>query len=334
MPRLPERLRRATVTSTLCLVWAIHPSPAIGDPPSSTTEASSTKASPAAKTEPIERVAMIGASGTAGFNAYFWRIDDGKTVRDSTTLARILRGASEETLVVSDLGTAQFFMNPAGIGRMAVDRAIASRPDLVVGIDFLFWFCYGSVGPDARRMRTIEDRLKMLDHGLSMVQEITDRGIPLLIGDVPDMSAAEGRILTPGQVPDAETRRRLNERILSWAANRPEVEVFSLDRLQRQLDSDDPIEVAGTTLDERERSWMLQPDRLHPTVGGLLVIMDAIVEQARAHPMLVGRIPAIETDYTANLTRITGFPSMLDQIPIDREQRRSESRPPRTERPE
>ena len=329
MHRLPRHLRRAVVASLLfCLSGAIPATAAIADPPSS-PEAIAT-----AKTEPIERVAMIGASGTAGFGAYFWRIDDGQAVRDSTTLAKILRAASEKALVVSDLGTAQFFMNPAGIGRMEVDRAIASRPDLVVGIDFLFWFCYGTVGPDARRIRTIEDRLKMLDHGLSMIEEITDQGIPLLIGDVPDMSAAEGKILAPGQVPDAETRRRLNERILAWAAKRPEVEVFSLDRLQKLLDSDDPIEVAGKTLDERERSWMLQPDRLHPTVGGLVVIVEAIVEQARTHPLLAGRMPAIETDYATNLSRVTGFPSMLDQIPIDREQRRGESRPAETERPD
>ena len=284
------------------------------------------------KSGPIERVAMIGASGTAGFGAYFWRIDDGRPVRDSSTLAGILRGASNETLVVSDLGTSQFFMNPAGIGRMAVDRAIASRPDLVVGIDFLFWFCYGTVGPEARRMRTLEDRLEMLDHGIAMLEEIVERGIPLLIGDVPDMSAARGKVLAPSQVPDAESRRRLNRRILDWAAKHPEVEVFSLDRLQRLLDSDEPIVVSGTTIDERERPMMLQPDRLHPTVGGLVVIMDEIVQQARAHPLLTDRIPAIETDYATNLRRITGFPSLLDQLPLDRDQRELESRPVEADR--
>ena len=309
-------ISHSILAGLLCLTWIIRNPMASADPPSTADASDSTKI------EPIERVALIGASGTAGFGAYFWRIDDGRTVRDSATLSEILRSASGKTLVVSDLGTAQFFMNPGGIGRMAVDRAMASNPDLVVGIDFLFWFCYGTVGPDARRMRTTEDRLKMLEHGLAMIEEITDQGIPLLIGDIPDMSAAKGRVLAPSQVPDAEARNLLNDRILAWAATRPEVEVFSLDRLQKLLDSDQPIEVAGTTLDERERSLMLQPDRLHPTIGGLVVILEEIVEQARTHPLLLDRMPEIETDYATNLARMTGFPSMLDQTRADRERRR------------
>ena len=315
---------RAIATALLCLVSVLLATPLIADPPSTVESPQTTRS------DTIERVAMIGASGTAGFGAYFWRIDDDQALRDSTTLAKILRIASGRTLVVSDLGTAQFFMNPAGIGRMEVDRAIASRPDLVVGIDFLFWFCYGTVGPDARRMRTTEDRLEMLDHGLDMLQEFTERDIPLLIGDIPDMSAATGRVLAPSQVPDAEARARLNERILAWTEKHPQVEIFSLDRLQRQLDSDEPIVVAGKTLDERERRWMLQPDRLHPTVGGLVVMVDEIVKQARDHPMLSGRLPAIETDYPTILRRVTGFPSMIDQDSIDRDRSRKplETSPP------
>ena len=320
MHRPSRHLRQVVITCLFCPAIVLLRTPAVADPPLPTPETA-----PAGKASgPVERIAMIGASGTAGFGAYFWRIEDGRMVRDSTTLAKLLRSASGNTLVVSDLGTSQFFMNPAGIGRMEVDRAIASRPDLVVGIDFLFWFCYGTVGPDARRMGTLEDRLKMLDHGLSMLQDLVDRDIPILIGDIPDMSAASGRVLTPSQVPDTESRRRLNERILAWAAEHPEVEMFSLDRLQRQLDSEEPIVVAGTTLDERERPWLLQPDRLHPTVGGLVVIVDEIVERAREHPMIEGRLPSITTDYATSLERVTGFPSMNDQVSIDRDRRRTE----------
>ena len=275
-----------------------------------------TQSTPSETSSPVERVATIGASATAGFGVYFWRIEDDRPVRDSTTLAKYLRAASGETIVVSDLGTGQFFMNPAGIGRMQVDRAIASEPDLVIGIDFIFWFCYGTVGPDARRMRTVEDRLAMLERGLEILGDITDAGIPLLVGDVPDMSAARGRILAASQVPDPRTRNLMNTRIRAWVAEHPEAELFSLDRLQRLLVSDEPIEVDGETLDELERALLVQKDRLHPTLGGLAVIVDSVVRRAREHPLLTGRMPEIDTGYAAGIRRLTGFPSLLDQLTI------------------
>lgn len=270
---------------------------------------------------PVERIATIGASATAGFGAYFWRIEDDRPVRDGTSLAKFLRTASDDTVVVTDLGTGQFFMNPGGIGRMQVDRAIRSKVDLVIGIDFLFWFCYGTVGPDARRMRDADDRMAMLEHGLEILDDVVEAGIPLLVGDIPDMSAARGGILAPSAVPEIQTQLRANERIREWAASHREVEIFSLQRLQILLASDDPIEVDGRTLDPRERTLLLQSDRLHPTLGGLAVIVDAVVDRVREHPLVIDRLPDIQTDYAINLTRLTGFPAMIDQLALDRRQR-------------
>lgn len=276
-------------------------------------------------TDVVERIATIGASATAGFGVYFWRVVDERPVRDATSLAKFLRAASDDTLIVTDLGTSQFFMNPGGIGRMQVERAIRSKVDLVIGIDFLFWFCYGTVGPEARRIRSADDRMSMLEHGFKILDDVVDAGIPLIVGDIPDMSAARGGILTPAQVPDAETRRRANERIRDWASTHPEVEIFSLERLQLLLGSEDPIEVDGRTLDERERVLLLQSDRLHPTLGGLTVIVDAVVDKAGKHPMLADRLPDIATGYAENLTRLTGFPSLVDQLALERRQRNIDS---------
>lgn len=267
----------------------------------------------------IERVATIGASATAGFGTYFWRYENGEPVRDSTTLARFLRAASDEQLVVTDLGTAQFFSNPAGIGSQLVTRAIRSRPDLVIGIDFLFWFCYGSVGIEARRMQTPEARMAMLDEGLGLLDQVVEAKIPLLIGDIPDMSAAGGGILKRSQVPPEAVRLAANERIEEWVAARPMVEIFSLDRLQTLLASEEPIEVDGVRLEDDERARLLQSDRLHPTLGGLSVIIAEIDRMLALHPFVGPRLPELEIGYAENLERMTGFRSLKDQDPIDRE---------------
>ncbi len=274
---------------------------------------------PTAKLEsPVERVAVIGASASAGFNAYFWRLVDDRPVRDSITLAKLLRAASHDRLVVIDLGTAQFFTNPAGIGELTIDRALRAEPDLVVGIDFLFWFCYGWVGPEAGRMRTDDERLAMLDKGLSLLDRVVEQGLPLVVGDIPDMSAASGGVLQPVAVPTEELRLEANRRIRRWVDERPSVELFSLDGLQRLLESEEPIVVEGVELSPDERGRLLQLDRLHPTVGGLVVIVSLLADTLERHPNLVGRLPKIERGYGANLERVTGFPRLGAQDDLDR----------------
>lgn len=266
-----------------------------------------------AGTAPIRRLATIGASATAGFNVYFWRVDGDGHVRDSTNLAKLLRASSGDELVVTDLGTGQFFANPAGIGSMAIERALRSNPDIVVGLDFLFWFCFGTVGPEATRMRTMEDRLAMLEVGFELLERIEDAGIPLVVGDIPDMSAAGGGIMLKSQVPSPETIERANERIHEWASTRPGIRVFPLAGLQSLLESNDPIEVDGSALGDAERRRLLQGDRLHPTVGGLIVMVDRLVDLMQDDDALGGRLPSMTTRYDELMRRVSGFPSLEAQ---------------------
>jgi hypothetical protein len=221
---------------------------------------------------PIARITTIGASATAGFGVNYWRFEGERKVRDSTNLAKILRAATNDRVVVSNLGTGQFFMNPEGLGTMLVERVLRKPPDLVVAIDFLFWFTYGTVGPGARPMRTHDERLAMLEHGLALLDRLVADGVPLVVGDIPDMSKAGGGILLQSQVPDEETRLAANRRIAAWRADRPDVRFVSLDRLHHLLQGAEPIEIAGTRVPDSDRPFLLQRDRLHPTVGGLAII--------------------------------------------------------------
>ncbi|MEM9238198.1 MAG: hypothetical protein AAGB14_15610, partial [Verrucomicrobiota bacterium] len=67
-----------------------------------------------------------------------------------------------------------------------LDRLKRRDPTLVVAVDFLFWFLYGH--PDR-----VGDRLAMFEKGLGMLEAID---APLVVGDIPDTSAAVGHMLT------------------------------------------------------------------------------------------------------------------------------------------
>ena len=259
--------------------------------------------------ETAERVAVIGASASDGFGAYYWRLDDGTRVRDRVDLAELVRSASGESLVVADLATAQFFANPAGIGTQIVDRAIRSDPDVVIAIDFLFWFGYGTVGIDARRIRTDEDRLAMLEFGLDLLDRID---VPIVVGDIPDMSAASGGVLMPSAVPSEEMRTRINRRIRDWAAERDRVVVFPLSDLHGRLGRGETIRIGDQLLPAVERDRMLQRDRLHPTLGGLLAIVAELDAVIRANDVLDDRVPPLEVDFETLRTRIRGYATAPD----------------------
>jgi hypothetical protein len=267
---------------------------------------------------PIERITTIGASATAGFGVNFWRFEGEKKVRDSSNLAKVLRAASDDRVVVSNLGTGQFFMNPEGLATLMIERVLRDPPDLVVAIDFLFWFTYGTVGPEARPMRHKDQRLEMLEHGLALLDRLQESGVPVVIGDIPDMSKAGGGILLRSQVPDEETRLAANERIAAWRAERPAIRFISLDRLQRLLQGDEPIEIAGTRVPESERPYLLQRDRLHPTAGGLSVITAALLAMLAQDEELGDRLPPFVADYTTLVERVTGLPQMRLQDPLER----------------
>lgn len=302
---------RILIAITAVLVSTI----ATAGPPSI---AASTPAAQAIAAPPIERVTTIGASATAGFGVYFWRFEGDRRVRDSTDLARMIRSASDDQVVVSNLGSGQFFMNPEGMGTLAVDRAMKQAPDLVVAIDFLFWFVYGTVGPEARRMSTHEERLAMLERGLDVLDRLVEAGIPVVVGDIPDMSKAGSTILMKGQVPPEKTRIAANRRIAAWLAERPTARFLSLARLQRLLAGDEAIEIEGGVVPESERTWLLQRDRLHPTVGGLAVIVNQLFAMLAEDGELGPRVPTHETGYGDQVERITGLPEMRLQDPMER----------------
>ena len=225
------------------------------------TPAETTKAKP-----PWGRIVMVGASATAGFTE---REPLGGTNTPQYRLSRYLDAA---LLVphepVRNLGDRLFFFNPEMAGRYQIDAALEARPTLLVGIDFLFWFCYGEGPAD-------KDRLQRFEKGLKLLEAVQ---CPLVLGDIPDASGASNDMLPADQIPSVEAMSAANRRLKEWAAIHKQVVIVSLSGFMRAAMADRALTVHGYTLPAAKTSVLLQSDKLHPSPPGCAVLALAILD--------------------------------------------------------
>src|SRR5437879_6339113 len=191
------------------------------------------------------RIVMIGASATAGFT------ESEPLGGPTTPQYRLSRYVDAALLAphepVQTLAHTMFFMDAEATGRDQIDRALKARPTLVVGIDFLFWFCYGD-GP------TEKDRLQRFETGLKLLEAVH---CPLVLGDIPDASGASNDMLPADQIPSAETMTAANRRLKEWAAARRQVVLVSLSDFMRNVMANRAITIHGRTLSAGETRVLL-----------------------------------------------------------------------------
>jgi len=170
-------------------------------------------APPTALTPPA-RVAVVGASVSAGF---VHGVLTGGSINNDSVPASDVAKALYDKAKVDAFANVWLFRNPARLGAMQVASARAAAPDLTLAVDFLFWFGYGAH----------HARLKAQAEGLRLLGMLPGE---VIVGDYPDMRGASRRMLRPSQIPDAGTLDELNRRVYAFAANRPNVRVFPLAR--------------------------------------------------------------------------------------------------------
>ena len=114
--------------------------------------------------KPWERIAMIGASLSAGFT-----ISEpfGGPKTEQCRLSRYLDAAIKIGHdPVQNFATAGFFLAACASvaeGREQVREALNIKPTLVTGVDFLFWFCYGHGASEQQRLARLEKGLSLLN---------------------------------------------------------------------------------------------------------------------------------------------------------------------------
>jgi hypothetical protein len=215
---------------------------------------------------PWSRIVMIGASASAGFT-------ESEPLGGPTTLQLRLNRYLDAALVTShepvrNFSSAMFFMQPEGQGQTQSERALQSNPSLLVALDFLFWFCYGD-GP------TDKDRLQRFEQGLKLLEPFQ---CPLIVGDLPDASAAAERMLTADEIPSPAALSAANRRLKEWASARKRTVIIPLSAFMRNAMANKPLTVHGHTLAEGKTRILLQDDKLHPSPVGCAVLALAIFD--------------------------------------------------------
>jgi hypothetical protein len=222
---------------------------------------------------PWARVVLIGASVSHGYTRAeaFGGPETQHLALDRYLDAALL--APHEP--VRNLANAMFFMLPDDMGHTQIRDALTNNPTLVVGIDFLFWFCYGHGETD-------QDRLDHFEKGLKLLESIP---CPLIVGDIPDASAAVNRMISQSEMPSRKTRAAANLRLKEWAAQHKQVTVLPLEEFMQAVAGNKPLTVRGNVFASGATRALLQEDRLHPNRRGCALLAIAILDTYLArHP--------------------------------------------------
>lgn len=241
------------------------------------TQSSSGSALNSATNSPWSRIVMIGASASAGFTLSepFGGTNTAKC-RLSYYLDAALIAPHEP---VKNFANALFFLMPESAGRIQIEQAVKARPTLVVGLDFLFWQCYGQGTNDAERLSRFDASLKLLE----------SLQCPLVLGEIPDASSATNTgIISVEQVPSPTALARANERLHEWSAKHPQVVIVPLAGFMRAAMANQKLTIHGENLPAGKTRGLLQNDQLHPNSRGAamlaLGILDALVSKQPRFP--------------------------------------------------
>jgi hypothetical protein len=234
-----------------------------------------------------QRLHIIGASVSGGFRD--GPLTGATETGDSVTMQHVLKAWCDEHARTSTHNTTQMtqmFLDPLGIGENQVATAKKQKPNVVIAIDFLFWFAYGPFdgSTDAVVAAARKQRLQV---GLKLLASLER---PVLIGDLPDMRHAPGRVMRPSWVPSRPLLAELNTEIATFVKAHPNLRVVPLAELVRTLHEQGvPLPLTDGPL-QTQPGALLQGDRLHVNRLGMAFLGLRMQDTLRAlfpadHPL-------------------------------------------------
>ncbi|MEQ1631565.1 MAG: hypothetical protein ABL997_04275 [Planctomycetota bacterium] len=220
-------------------------------------------------------IEIVGASVSAGF--VDGPLTGGSTDNSSVPLLPILRGWFEDQdAKVQSRADPLMFLGSSKSGTLQIERAIRQTPQLLVAVDFLFWFAYGDL--TVTNLKDAPARLQRLQEGLDLLDRVPGS---ILISDLPDMRGADRRMLRPAQIPEPESLVKLNEAIAAWAKERPRVRVFPLASTVSGMKDRGVVLHCGDRELTTEPMALLQKDRLHATRLGMAYLAHSLQPMIR-----------------------------------------------------
>jgi len=252
-------------------------------PQAPAAQASGAAVAQASKVDALSRVAIIGASLSEGYRA-----DPGWQAAFGASLAR-------ECNFVANGATSMFFLHPVSSATSEVEAALAQKPTLVLAVDFLFWFGYGTRDAEGAAIKSEDARVTLLDKGLALLDKFD---CPVVVGDFPDMSVSVGTMLQPKQMPAPETLAKLNARFAEWAKGRQNVIALPLAAWMSDMHARKVLEIGAQKYEPAVTATWMQPDKLHPTAAGLAALATVVDGQLEACKLLA------KTDYIADAAKV------------------------------
>jgi hypothetical protein len=270
--RIPKAIFPAAAVLSLVLASAANRSEG-----QSNAAASSTATISAAAAGSLARVALIGASVTSGYAST--RLP-GNASGELLRLEHYMDAAIVTSHdPVRHFSSSLFFASAEKSGQSQIDSLLQMKPTLVVGVDFLFWFCYGEGLSEPQR-------LERFDRGLKMIEAVP---CPLIIGDIPTYTPGFSDLLSPREIPLSGTIEEANRRLQSWASDHPQVSVVKLSNLLRAIADGQGFAVHGHAISADQVRQLLQPDHLHLLPSGCAVLTVAILDSFHASD-LAGKV--------------------------------------------
>jgi hypothetical protein len=200
---------------------------------------------------PLDRIAIVGASVSAGFG--------GMPFGEAFTLAAKHSAIESEADVT-------LFRDPVGNQRTQVDAAIAFKATAIVALDFLLWDVYGA--PD----QAWRDRA--LSAGLGELERARAAGAWIVVGDVPRVVTAAEWMLAKDQIPAADALDTLDAKIATWAKGRDRVLFVPFRSWAEPLSAGGDVELAPG--ERVPASSLVGLDGLHPNALGVWALLDKL----------------------------------------------------------
>jgi hypothetical protein len=224
----------------------------------------------------LNRVVVTGASVTAGYGITT-RPVKGDLGAYPVNMKHIMEGMiTSEHEDVAYFGDLYFFRNSKANAKEYIEKINEHNPTLVVGIDFLFWFGHGTPPKDVDvqtyRMEKLQFALELLEH----------LSAPLIVGNLPDVSGAAGKMLSANQIPTKETLQKLNECIHRWGNLHENVTVIDAYSLWSKAMLGEEIVLFDNTWPAESQKILLQDDMLHTTLEGTVAASLLVVESINA----------------------------------------------------
>jgi hypothetical protein len=201
-------------------------------------------------TGPFARIAIVGASVSAGFGG--------------TPFGDAFAAAAPRSAVQSSANV-MLFKDPIGDTHRQLGEATAFKPSIVIAVDLLFWDVYGG-GDAAWHDNALADSLAKLD-------KLRDAGAWIVVGDVPLITTASEMMLPKDAIPSQARLDAANRVIATWA-KKQRVVLVPLAEWTAPLRTGAKVKLpTGETVDAAE---LMSIDGLHANPLGTWYLLDKL----------------------------------------------------------